>query len=255
VAGLFWYEARLDRDYVALNQQFETAAAANAAALAQAEVVDAVESEEVAVETPVETTEAQPEATFEDLQAKKRELERERLERERLRKEQPSIQPSPSATEQAIPASSATVASLRTETRERRAAPPMTSQVPVNQGMQPVADNRSSGMLPSGSAGAPPPPPAAAPAGKVVVAAEATSRFQPTFPKAASMAGISGSVGVMVTINEQGNVVEARAMSGPPLLKDAAVSAARKWKFRPSTIGGSPVKTTKTIVFNFKADR
>jgi outer membrane biosynthesis protein TonB len=39
------------------------------------------------------------------------------------------------------------------------------------------------------------------------------------------------------------------------MLRDAAVNAARRWRFKPSTIGGVPVNATKTIVFNFKPDK
>jgi len=106
-------------------------------------------------------------------------------------------------------------------------------------------------MMP-GSAGVPAPPP---PINRAVVPAETLSRVQPTFPRAAVMAGVTGSVTVQVSINEQGGVVEAHAVSGPPLLRDAAVAAARRWKFKPSTVGGVPAKTTRTIQFNFKGDR
>ncbi len=57
---------------------------------------------------------------------------------------------------------------------------------------------------------------------------------------------------VEVTISEKGDVVSARAMSGPSLLRDAAVSAARRWKFKPSTRDGKPVSSVSTISFNFK---
>jgi len=48
---------------------------------------------------------------------------------------------------------------------------------------------------------------------------------------------VSGAVVVEVTVDEQGNVISARAISGPPLLRDAAVDAARGWKFSTDDVG------------------
>jgi outer membrane biosynthesis protein TonB len=40
-------------------------------------------------------------------------------------------------------------------------------------------------------------------------------------------------------------------VSGHPLLKEAAVAAARGWKFSPTLLTGTPVKVIGTITFNF----
>jgi protein TonB len=74
----------------------------------------------------------------------------------------------------------------------------------------------------------------------------------PVYPPAAKQARLGGAVAVEVNINEQGNVTSARAISGPAILRSSAVMAAQGWKFKASTLGGVPVKTTTTIVFNFK---
>jgi TonB family protein len=47
----------------------------------------------------------------------------------------------------------------------------------------------------------------------------------------------------------EGRVANARAINGHPLLRDAAVEAARKWVFKPKTLDGFPV--TARIVLNF----
>jgi protein TonB len=85
-----------------------------------------------------------------------------------------------------------------------------------------------------------------------VVIGGAVKRVEPAYPLTAKTARQTGVVTVEVTINEHGNVASARATSGPPLLREAAVSAARGWKFKPSTRAGLPVVTVTTIVFNFK---
>ncbi len=80
----------------------------------------------------------------------------------------------------------------------------------------------------------------------------ATRRVSPAYPPLASAAGVSGAVVVEITVDEEGNVIAARAISGHPLLKDSAVAAARGWKFTPTQLSGVPVKVIGTITFNFK---
>jgi periplasmic protein TonB len=62
---------------------------------------------------------------------------------------------------------------------------------------------------------------------------------------------VSGTVVVEVTVDEEGSVLSARPLSGPPLLQDAAVAAAKGWRFKPTLLGGLPVKVIGTITFNF----
>lgn len=84
-----------------------------------------------------------------------------------------------------------------------------------------------------------------------VVSGDPIRKTEPAYPPRARAAGISGTVAVEVTVDESGNVVGARALSGHPLLIDAAVSAARGWKFNPTKVSGEPVKVVRTITFNF----
>jgi protein TonB len=63
---------------------------------------------------------------------------------------------------------------------------------------------------------------------------------------------VSGSVQVGITVDECGKVINARAVSGPNDLRDAAVSAARGWRFSPTRVAGRPVKVIGIITFNFK---
>jgi protein TonB len=85
-----------------------------------------------------------------------------------------------------------------------------------------------------------------------VLQASATRRVEPKMPPLAKAANVTGAVVVEVTVDEDGNVIAARAISGHPLLKDAAVSAAREWKFAPTQLSGVPVKVIGTLTFNFK---
>jgi TonB family protein len=78
-----------------------------------------------------------------------------------------------------------------------------------------------------------------------------TKRIQPSYPPLAMAAQVSGAVVVEVLVDEEGNVSSARAVSGHPLLKDAAVEAAREWKFSPTSLDGKAVRVVGTITFNF----
>lgn len=61
----------------------------------------------------------------------------------------------------------------------------------------------------------------------------------------------SGVVLVQVLIDEQGTVVEARAVSGPQHLHAAAVNAARLARFQPTMMMGEPVKVNGTLSYSF----
>ena len=69
-------------------------------------------------------------------------------------------------------------------------------------------------------------------------------------PEAGS-AEATGVVLVQVLIDEQGTVVEAKAISGPQHLQAAAVNAAKLARFSPTTLMGEPVKVAGTISYNF----
>ena len=56
-----------------------------------------------------------------------------------------------------------------------------------------------------------------------------------------------------VTVDEDGNVISAAAVSGHPLLRAASVKAAREAKFAPVLLSGQPVKFTGVLVYNFVA--
>jgi TonB family protein len=75
------------------------------------------------------------------------------------------------------------------------------------------------------------------------------------YPPLAKAARISGAVVVEVTLDEQGEVISARAISGHPLLKESAITAARGWTFNPTQLSGVPVKVIGTITFNFSLDK
>ena len=61
----------------------------------------------------------------------------------------------------------------------------------------------------------------------------------------------SGTVVVQVIIDEQGNVINAKAISGPPALQQVCVNAALQARFSPTSLMGEPVKVSGVITYNF----
>jgi protein TonB len=49
------------------------------------------------------------------------------------------------------------------------------------------------------------------------------------------------------------NVVQARAVSGHPLLIDAALRAVLQWKYEPTSLNGQPISVELQVLVNFNA--
>jgi periplasmic protein TonB len=99
----------------------------------------------------------------------------------------------------------------------------------------------------------PPPPKPRAPISGGVLNGKAISLPKPAYPPIARQAHASGTVVVQVTIDENGGVISAHAVSGHPLLQAVAVAAARGARFSPTKLSGQPVKVTGVITYNFVA--
>ena len=84
-----------------------------------------------------------------------------------------------------------------------------------------------------------------------VLNGKAISLPKPSYPEAAREAKASGTVVVRITIDENGEVISARAVSGHPSLHDAAVAAASRARFTPTRLSGQPVKVSGTVTYNF----
>jgi TonB family protein len=84
-----------------------------------------------------------------------------------------------------------------------------------------------------------------------VINGRATSLPKPAYPATALAINAQGKVSVQVLIDETGHVVSARAVSGHPLLRNAAEIAARNARFSPTLLSNVPVKVTGVIVYNF----
>jgi TonB family protein len=101
----------------------------------------------------------------------------------------------------------------------------------------------------------PTPRPLTKPVSGGVLNGSAVDLPKPLYPEMAKRASASGTVTVEVVIDETGKVVSARATSGHPLLKDAAVKAALRARFSPTKLSGQPVKIAGLLYYNFSMNQ
>ena len=163
----------------------------------------------------------------------------------------------------------------RTELVPKEVSAKASDVPPVRRGVTTVIGNESTNAanaLPAGPgngnvvtapakvqiADEPPPPevkptPPRAPISGGVLNGKAISLPKPAYPPIAKAAHASGTVTVQVTIDENGNVISAHAVSGHPLLQAVAVAAAKGARFSPTKLSGQPVKVTGVITYNFVA--
>ncbi|HEX3145426.1 MAG TPA: energy transducer TonB, partial [Pyrinomonadaceae bacterium] len=73
------------------------------------------------------------------------------------------------------------------------------------------------------------------------------------YPEAARKTRAAGTVQVQVLVDETGKVISATAVFGPEELRDAAVKAAQRAKFKPMIVDGVPVKVKGILTFDFVA--
>ena len=195
-------------------------------------------------------------------------------------------EPKPAAKAEPTVAMVKDMAVIAPVTKTNEVAPPTAKVVATNKTLNVVVGDRDVGdvnAVPSGAAvgivggmggggtgtgGAPkvevsdepPPPPAPKPTPeppkKTVVSGgvlngKAISKPQPAYPPIAKAARASGTVTVQILVDESGRVVSANAVSGHPLLQQAAVAAARQARFSPTLLSGQPVKVSGVITYNF----
>jgi TonB family protein len=84
------------------------------------------------------------------------------------------------------------------------------------------------------------------------MAANVTYSPAPAYPPAASAAHVQGEVKLEAEVDPDGNVASARVISGPPLLREAAVDAVEHWHYRPYMAEGKPIYTNTQIVMDFQ---
>jgi TonB family protein len=73
----------------------------------------------------------------------------------------------------------------------------------------------------------------------------------PTYPPIARAARVSGTVVMEATITQAGTVANLHVVSGPAMLRQAAVDAVKTWRYKPYKLNNEPteVQTTINVIF------
>ena len=72
-------------------------------------------------------------------------------------------------------------------------------------------------------------------------------KVQPSYPDLARRMNLTGSVKIQVVVAANGTVKDAKVVGGHPVLANAALEAARKWRFEPG-----PEESSGVIDFKFE---
>lgn len=75
---------------------------------------------------------------------------------------------------------------------------------------------------------------------------------EPEYPAQAIAAGVEGQVTVRAVVGPRGNIIDAEVVSGPPMLREAALDAVARWRYRPYEQDGKPVPIATTAILDFE---
>jgi periplasmic protein TonB len=81
---------------------------------------------------------------------------------------------------------------------------------------------------------------------------KAIEQMQPLYPVLARQAHVQGEVQIDAILDAQGNVVDMKVISGPPLLYQAALDALRKWKYEPTYLNEEPIAVQMIVTITFR---
>jgi protein TonB len=76
--------------------------------------------------------------------------------------------------------------------------------------------------------------------------------IQPVYPRIAIAAHLEGTVTVTAVIDKRGRITGLQVLSGPEMLRTAAVDAIRDARYRPYMLNGEPTDVITTIAVNFR---
>lgn len=76
-------------------------------------------------------------------------------------------------------------------------------------------------------------------------------KVMPEYPSMAREAHVQGTVVLQAQISKDGHIEKLKALSGPEMLKNAALEAVRQWRYKPYYLNGQPVEVDTVISVNF----
>ena len=81
---------------------------------------------------------------------------------------------------------------------------------------------------------------------------KAIVQTHPNYPPLARQARVEGQVLVDAILDEQGNVIDMKVVSGPPLLYQAALDALKTWKYEPTYLNDQPIAVEMIVTITFQ---
>jgi protein TonB len=84
-----------------------------------------------------------------------------------------------------------------------------------------------------------------------VAAGLLVQRTTPTYPPLAKASHVTGTVVIQATISKNGGVGALRVISGPAMLRQAALDSVKSWRFRPYMLDGEPVEVDTQVNVSF----
>jgi periplasmic protein TonB len=96
-------------------------------------------------------------------------------------------------------------------------------------------------------------PAAPVPIGGDVKPAKLIKSVQPIYPSMAKSQHVSGNVQIDALIDAEGNVGATKVLSGPVLLREAALASLKQWKYQPAELDGKPTSMHLTVTLQFRA--
>jgi protein TonB len=78
------------------------------------------------------------------------------------------------------------------------------------------------------------------------------TQVRPEYPALARQAHIQGQVMIDAVLDEQGNVIEMKVVSGPALLRQSALDALKHWKYEPTYLNEQPISVQLIVEVTFQ---
>ncbi len=132
-----------------------------------------------------------------------------------------------------------------------------TNFIPTPDLTTPAPRTNSTASILGGISSLPAPPPApvvrtSAPVASTSQPPRLLSSVPAVYPKMAAIRGDFGVVTVDAIVNEAGKVTSAKAISGPPSLRESSVAAVMQQRYSPAKLDGKPTSAHVTVNVEFK---
>jgi protein TonB len=85
-----------------------------------------------------------------------------------------------------------------------------------------------------------------------VKSAQLIKSVPPDYPQLAKAQRVVGNVEIDALIDASGNVATLKVLSGPIILRQAALDSVKQWKFSPALLDGQPTAMHIAVTVQFR---